>query len=277
MEAHNAPRGEIPVVFPVHPRTRARMADAGWEVHIATCAPGDCGTMTETRWAIGGRRTGEATTAAARIGATYHCLDERDGLIVYDKPTLRKAIDLFRAVAPGLVFTHAVKDYMMDHEMASLVAEIPSYLQGTNLLSIEAVTRRLAKILKLSLDLDSLRAASTEWELQVSSAVEENEDLAGNLSAAAHLIHGSSEGRFRITYAPGHLSKEEIEGVNFGYADLGETKNLAASNPELAGDLRSELDAWRKEVGAEMMCPNPDYDPSAQLPAKKKGKNRNQE
>ena len=63
-------------------------------------------------------------------------------------------------------------------QMASLVAEIPSYLQGANPLSIEAVTRRLAKILKLPLDLASLRSASTEWELQVSSAVEENEDLA---------------------------------------------------------------------------------------------------
>ena len=54
------------------------------------------------------------------------------------------------------------------------------------------------------------------------AAVEKNADLAGNLSAAAHLIHGSSEGRFRITYAPGTLSREEIEGVGFGYADLGE-------------------------------------------------------
>lgn len=63
-------------------------------------------------------------------------------------------------------------------QMVSLVAEIPSYLQGANPLSIEAVTRRLAKILKLPLDLASLRSASTEWELQVSSAVEENEDLA---------------------------------------------------------------------------------------------------
>ncbi|MCC6124033.1 MAG: DUF2088 domain-containing protein [Pirellulales bacterium] len=41
--------------------------------------------------------------------------------------------------------------------------------------------------------------------------------------AAAHLIHGSSEGRFRITYAPGHVSKEDIERVHFGYADLNET------------------------------------------------------
>ncbi len=63
-------------------------------------------------------------------------------------------------------------------EMASLVAEIPGYLQGTNPLSIEAVTRRLAKILKVPLDLNSLRAASTEWELQVTSVVEQNEELA---------------------------------------------------------------------------------------------------
>lgn len=63
-------------------------------------------------------------------------------------------------------------------EMASLVAEIPGYLQGANPVSIEAVTRRLAKILKLPLDLDSLRGASTQWELQVSSAVEQDEDFA---------------------------------------------------------------------------------------------------
>jgi nickel-dependent lactate racemase len=50
--------------------------------------------------------------------------------------------------------------------------------------------------------------------------VEENDELKNNLSAAAHLIHGSSENRFRITYCPGNLSKEEIESVNFKYADL---------------------------------------------------------
>lgn len=51
----------------------------------------------------------------------------------------------------------------------------------------------------------------------------QNADLQDLAHAAAHLIHGSSEGRFKITYAPGHLSREEIEGVNFGYADLSET------------------------------------------------------
>ena len=50
--------------------------------------------------------------------------------------------------------------------------------------------------------------------------VEENDNLKNNLSAAAHLIHGSSEGRFKITYCPGKVTKEEIESVNFEYADL---------------------------------------------------------
>jgi nickel-dependent lactate racemase len=52
--------------------------------------------------------------------------------------------------------------------------------------------------------------------------VDENEDLRTNLSAAAHLMHGSSEGRFTITYCPAHLTKEEIESVNYQYGDLAE-------------------------------------------------------
>ena len=65
--------------------------------------------------------------------------------------------------------------------MTSLVAEIPSYLQGTNPLSIEAVTRRLAKILKLPLALDSLRSESTKWELDVSTAIEDDQELAAKV------------------------------------------------------------------------------------------------
>jgi hypothetical protein len=51
--------------------------------------------------------------------------------------------------------------------------------------------------------------------------VEREEDLRLNLCAAAHLIHGSSEGRFQITYCPGRLTKREVEGANFRFADLG--------------------------------------------------------
>ena len=45
-------------------------------------------------------------------------------------------------------------------------------------------------------------------------ALDENQDLRDNLSAAAHLIHSSSEGRFSITYAPGHISQKEIDSVS---------------------------------------------------------------
>ena len=55
-------------------------------------------------------------------------------------------------------------------------------------------------------------------------AIAEDEELRGNLSAAAHLIHGSSEGRFRIAYAtdPDRLSREEVEGVGFEWMDVSE-------------------------------------------------------
>jgi len=55
-------------------------------------------------------------------------------------------------------------------------------------------------------------------------ACDENEELRNNLSAAAHLIHGSSEGRFSVTYCPGkgpeNLTKAEIESVGFTYGDI---------------------------------------------------------
>jgi nickel-dependent lactate racemase len=57
-----------------------------------------------------------------------------------------------------------------------------------------------------------------------------NADMQDLGHATAHLIHGSSEGRFTITYAPGHLTAAEIESVGFRYADLNET--LARYQPE---------------------------------------------
>lgn len=110
--------------------TLIRLKEAGWSIHIASATPGDCGTMTADQWTIGATRIAEATRAAAIIGATYHCLGEQDVRVVYDKPTVQKSVDLFRQIAPGLVFTHAPKDYMMDHEMVSLLARAASFGYG---------------------------------------------------------------------------------------------------------------------------------------------------
>ena len=59
---------------------------------------------------------------------------------------------------------------------------------------------------------------------------EENYDLRENMGTAAHLIHGSSDGRFSITYAVKNISKEEIESVGFKAADYDEMVNRY--NPE---------------------------------------------
>ena len=67
-----------------------------------------------------------------------------------------------------------------------------------------------------------------------------NKELRNNLSAAAHLIHGSSESRFSVTYCPGHLSKEEIESVNFAYADLDEM--MKKYDPEKLKDGFNTID-----------------------------------
>ena len=58
--------------------------------------------------------------------------------------------------------------------------------------------------------------AGTENVLRL---VWENRDLQESLGTAAHLIHGSTEGRFSVVYCPGRLSREEVESVNFSYAD----------------------------------------------------------
>ncbi len=75
---------------------------------------------------------------------------------------------------------------------------------------------------------------------RVLEAVRKHADLAENLSAAAHLIHGSSEGRFTITYCPGGLTREEVEGVNFRYADLAEM--LKRYDPQKLADGYNTVD-----------------------------------
>ena len=64
-----------------------------------------------------------------------------------------------------------------------------------------------------------LRKYGYAGRTQILQWTEENEDLQQNLSAAAHLIHGSSNGRFQITVAS-NMSRQEIEKANFTYMSL---------------------------------------------------------
>ena len=79
---------------------------------------------------------------------------------------------------------------------------------------------------------------------KVLEAVKNNKDLQDNLSSAAHLIHGSSEGRFSISYAPGSLTKDEIEGVGYKYLDCKETMEKYMSEKRMTG--------WHEIAGEEI-------------------------
>ena len=110
--------------------TLMRLGALGWALHIATATRGDCGSMTHAPGEIAAIRTAEAEDAAAMIGATFHTLGELDARVCFDKPTVQKAIDLFRAVAPSLVFTHAPSDYMVDHEVVAQLARAAGFIYG---------------------------------------------------------------------------------------------------------------------------------------------------
>ena len=101
--------------------TLIRLQELGFEVHIATMTPGDCGSMEQGASEIAGVRRNEAAEAAARIRAHYHCLDGRDLLVQYDAEHIQAAVETVRQVAPEIVITHAPQDYHLDHEMTSLV------------------------------------------------------------------------------------------------------------------------------------------------------------
>jgi LmbE family N-acetylglucosaminyl deacetylase len=72
-------------------------------------------------------RREEGERAAAILGATFHCLEERDLVVFYHERALEKAVRLFRHVRPDLVFTHSPADYILDHEMTSVVARAAAF------------------------------------------------------------------------------------------------------------------------------------------------------
>jgi LmbE family N-acetylglucosaminyl deacetylase len=119
----------------------ARLArERGWEIHIASMTPGDCGSAALPPEQIAQIRRREGAEAAAVLGATYHCLEERDLLIFYNERALERVTRLLRQVRPRLVLTHSPADYMLDHEVTSTVvraaafgAPIPNFLRDRGL------------------------------------------------------------------------------------------------------------------------------------------------
>lgn len=107
--------------------TLALLAALGWEVHVATATPGDCGSVCLRPDEIAAIRRKEAKAAAQVLGGTYHCLERRDLRVRYDDDTFCAAVGLLRLVRPRMLLTHSPTDYMVDHEQLSLVARAAAF------------------------------------------------------------------------------------------------------------------------------------------------------
>lgn len=99
----------------------------GWQVHIASMTPGDCGSAVHSAEEIAAIRRAEGARAAEVIGATYHCLEERDLRVVYAEGPLEKVVRLVRQVRPRILLTHSPADYMLDHEMTSVLTRAAAF------------------------------------------------------------------------------------------------------------------------------------------------------
>jgi len=110
--------------------TLSLLKKAGFDVHIATVATGDKGTAEYNREDIIRIRKAEAHKAAEVIGGTYHCLEFDDIYIFYNRETINKATSLLRTVRPSIVFTSSPNDYMLDHEITSLIAQTACFCTG---------------------------------------------------------------------------------------------------------------------------------------------------
>jgi len=108
--------------------TLVRLArEHAWEVHVASMTPGDCGSAEHGAEEISRIRRGEGASAAAVIGARYHCLEQRDLRVCYNERALEKVVRLYREVRPRIVLTHSPADYMLDHEITSTLARAAAF------------------------------------------------------------------------------------------------------------------------------------------------------
>jgi LmbE family N-acetylglucosaminyl deacetylase len=108
----------------------------GWSVHIATFTPGDKGTSEYTREEISHIRKAEAANAAALLEGTYDCLEFDDVFILYDRESINRTTALIRKIRPAIVFTASPADYMVDHEMASLIVQTACFSSGMKNLEV---------------------------------------------------------------------------------------------------------------------------------------------
>lgn len=101
--------------------TLALLHERGYEVHIATMTAGDGGSTELPPEEIARIRFGEAQRSAALLNGKYHCAGLKDFLVTVNETSIKRVVELLRQVDPLIVFTHHPNDYMLDHEMTSIL------------------------------------------------------------------------------------------------------------------------------------------------------------
>jgi LmbE family N-acetylglucosaminyl deacetylase len=116
--------------------TLSLLKKTGWSIHIATLTPGDKGTAELTREEISRIRKAEASNAAGLLDGKYYCLEFEDVYIFYNRDTINKTTSLIRRIRPTIVFTASPADYMIDHEMVSVIVQTACFSTGIKNLEV---------------------------------------------------------------------------------------------------------------------------------------------
>ena len=82
-------------------------------------------------------RRAEAAKAAEVIGAAYHCLELEDVYILYDRDSINRTTALIRSIRPSVVFTASPNDYMVDHELTSMIVQTACFASGIKNMEVD--------------------------------------------------------------------------------------------------------------------------------------------
>lgn len=110
--------------------TMLHLGEAGFELHYMNVANGCCGSMTENRSATIATRRLESIESADRFPATYHESLCNDLEVFYELERLQQLASVIREVAPTVVLTHSLTDYMEDHMITARLVVTATFAIG---------------------------------------------------------------------------------------------------------------------------------------------------
>lgn len=110
--------------------TLLRLIELGWNAHYFNIANGCCGTQTMSREECATVRLQEAQAAAKLLAAEFLPPIRNDLEIFYDKPAMAEVSAVVRKVKPRIILTHALSDYMEDHQNAARLAVFAAFSRG---------------------------------------------------------------------------------------------------------------------------------------------------